>query len=241
MREIIFDTETTGMHVHDGNRIIEIGAVEMVNKVLTGRTYHQYLNPDRDIEPGAYQVHGISLEQLKDKPRFADIADEFWEFFGDGKLVAHNAKFDIGYFNMELGLVGRDVVDPTRVVDTLAIAKLKFPGAPVSLDALCKRFGVSNAHRVLHGALLDSELLADVYVELTGGRQTSFLVDNQRSQMAATNADATPMAPQRQRPTPLVTQLSEAEREAHRALMGTMKTTPIWERWKDRLPEALSE
>ncbi|NVJ99776.1 MAG: DNA polymerase III subunit epsilon [Alphaproteobacteria bacterium] len=171
-RELIFDTETTGFDPMTGDRLIEIGLVEMVDKVLTGEHYHQYVNPERDVPESAVKVHGITTDFLKDKPVFSDIMDEFLEYVGtDSVLVAHNAEFDMRFINWELENAGRPIIHPKRFLDTLAIARTKFPGAANSLDALCKRFGVSNSHRTLHGALLDAEILADVYVELLGGRQ----------------------------------------------------------------------
>lgn len=171
-RELIFDTETTGFDPMTGDRLIEIGLVEMVDKVLTGETYHQYVNPERDVPESAVKVHGITTDFLRDKPVFSDVMDAFLEWVGgDSVLVAHNAEFDMRFINWELENAGRPIIHPKRFVDTLAIARTKFPGAANSLDALCKRFNVSNSHRTLHGALLDAEILADVYIELLGGRQ----------------------------------------------------------------------
>ncbi|WP_417456356.1 DNA polymerase III subunit epsilon [Kordiimonas sp.] len=172
VRELIFDTETTGFDPLNGDRLIEIGLVEMVDRNLTGRHYHQYVNPEREVPEAAVKVHGLTTDFLRDKPVFSDIMDEFLEFIGeDTKLVAHNADFDMRFINWELENAGRPVVHVKRFVDTLAIARNKFPGAANSLDALCKRFGVTNTHRTLHGALLDAEILAEVYIELLGGRQ----------------------------------------------------------------------
>ncbi|MEL7272070.1 MAG: DNA polymerase III subunit epsilon [Pseudomonadota bacterium] len=237
MREIIFDTETTGIGPEHGHRIIEIGAVEMVDRHLTGCTYHQYLNPERDIEQGAFEVHGISLEQVKDEPVFADILDDFWDFFGDGTLVAHNARFDVGFFNAELARVDRPPIDMDRVVDTLSIARFKFPGAKNSLDALCARFGISNAHRTLHGALLDSELLAEVYIELTGGKQTDFLSTAEDNNANRNTTSGGKQAPQRQRPSPLPLALSAKEIEAHEAFIQKFGAEPVWQRWLDHRGE----
>ncbi|WP_262693436.1 DNA polymerase III subunit epsilon [Kordiimonas aquimaris] len=172
MRELIFDTETTGFDPMMGDRLIEIGLVEMVDKSLTGENYHVYVNPEREVPDSAFKIHGLSTEFLKDKPVFSDVMDGFLEFIGDDSvLVAHNAEFDMRFINWELENAGRPIVHPKRFVDTLAIARTKFPGAANSLDALCKRFDVNNNHRTLHGALLDAEILADVYIELMGGRQ----------------------------------------------------------------------
>lgn len=171
-RELIFDTETTGFDPMTGDRLIEIGLVEMVDKILTGETYHQYVNPERDVPESAVKVHGITTDFLRDKPVFSDVMDAFLDWVGgDSVLVAHNAEFDMRFINWELENAGRPIIHPKRFVDTLAIARTKFPGAANSLDALCKRFNVSNSHRTLHGALLDAEILADVYIELLGGRQ----------------------------------------------------------------------
>ncbi len=171
MREIVFDTETTGLDPASGDRLVEIGCIEMVNRVATGKTYHAYFNPERDMPMEAERVHGLSAAFLSDKPKFAESVDALLAFIGADPLVAHNAQFDFGFLNFELTACGRDEVDLERMVDTLAIARRRHPGAKHSLDALCTRYGVDRSHRVKHGALLDAELLAQVYVELTGGRQ----------------------------------------------------------------------
>lgn len=171
MREVIFDTETTGLDPKTGDRMVEIGCVEMIGRVETGKTFHAYYNPERDMPAAAEAVHGLSSDFLSGKPLFADGAEELLEFLGDVPLVAHNAGFDFGFLNAELALIGRDPIDMGRMVDTVAIARKKHPGAKLSLDALCTRYGIDRSHRVKHGALLDAELLAQVYVELTGGRQ----------------------------------------------------------------------
>lgn len=171
MREIVFDTETTGLDPKSGDRIVEIGCVEMINRVETGNTYHCYYNPERDMPAAAEAVHGLSSAFLSDKPLFGDVAQQLLDFLEDSPLVAHNAAFDFGFLNAELALVDREIIDLGRMVDTVAIARKKHPGAKNSLDALCSRYGVDRSHRVKHGALLDAELLAQVYVELTGGRQ----------------------------------------------------------------------
>jgi len=171
MREVIFDTETTGLDPKTGDRMVEIGCVEMVGRVETGNSYHAYYNPERDMPAAAEAVHGLSAAFLSGKPLFAETADELLEFLGDAPLVAHNAGFDFGFLNSELEKIGREPISMDRMVDTVAIARKKHPGAKLSLDALCTRYGVDRSHRVKHGALLDAELLAQVYVELTGGRQ----------------------------------------------------------------------
>jgi DNA polymerase-3 subunit epsilon len=173
MREVIFDTETTGLDPKTGDRMVEIGCVEMVGRVETGRTFHAYFNPDRDMPVEAERVHGLSIAFLAAKPRFAETADDLLDFLGDAPLVAHNAGFDFGFINNELELIGRVPISLERMVDTVAIARRKHPGSKLSLDALCKHYGIDNSRRVLHGALLDSEILADVYLELIGGKQVS--------------------------------------------------------------------
>lgn len=171
MREVVLDTETTGLDARGGDRIVEIGCVELVNHLPTGRYYHQYINPERDMPDDAYRVHGLSEAFLSDHPVFADIAEEFITFLGDAKLVIHNASFDIGFINAEFARLGRPPIGMDRAVDTVAIARKRFPGAQANLDALCSRFGIDNSSRTKHGALLDSELLAEVYLELLGGKQ----------------------------------------------------------------------
>lgn len=174
MREIILDTETTGLDPRSGHRIIEIGMIEMIDKVVTGEKFHFYINPERDVPLEAYRIHGISTEFLYDKPLFSAISDEFLRFISDSTLVIHNASFDMKFINHELSIINQPSIDMASVIDTLAIARKKFPGAKVSLDALCKKFSIDNSSRNFHGALLDAKLLSEVYVELTGGRQSSF-------------------------------------------------------------------
>jgi len=176
MREIVLDTETTGFEPNDGDRIVEIGAVELFNHLPTGRTYHQYINPQRNMPEGAFGVHGLSEEFLSDKPVFKAIAQDFIDFIGGSKLVIHNASFDMKFLNAELSWVSRPPLPKSQAVDTLALARRKYPGSPASLDALCRRFGINNSSRTLHGALLDSEILAEVYLELIGGRQPDLVM-----------------------------------------------------------------
>lgn len=185
MREVIFDTETTGLDPKTGDRMVEIGCVEMIDRVETGESYHAYYNPERDMPAAAEAVHGLSADFLSGKPLFSETADELLEFLGDAPLVAHNANFDFGFLNKELELIGRETISMDRMVDTVAIARKKHPGAKLSLDALCTRYGVDRSHRVKHGALLDAELLAQVYVELKGGRQIGLEL---ASETQATNA-----------------------------------------------------
>ncbi|MEM1365507.1 MAG: DNA polymerase III subunit epsilon [Pseudomonadota bacterium] len=233
MREIIFDTETTGLDALGGDRIIEIGALELFNHVPTGRTYHQYLNPgDRQIHPDAQNVHGISMDDVKDEPGFADIIDDFMAFFGEGRLIAHNASFDIGFFDAEMKRVGLKPFARNRVLDTLAVARLKYPGARNSLDALCQRYGIDNSHREKHGALLDSELLAEVYIELIGGKQAS-LIPNAKGGNAEFGAETGTNGwpshpPAKQRPTPLPSRLTSEEQAKHAEFVQTFKTPALW-------------
>jgi DNA polymerase-3 subunit epsilon len=228
MREIIFDTETTGLDSRE-DRIIELGGVEMVNRFPTGRTFHFFINPQgRQIHADAQAIHGISADQLADKPIFGAIVDEFIELIDGAKLVAHNANFDIGFINAEFARIGRPPVAPELVIDTLALAKRKHPMGPNSLDALCRRYGIDNSHRTKHGALLDSELLAEVYIELIGGKQAALTLDNvavaAASAVLVEQTDVV-VAP---RPAPLPPRLSEAERAAHAALVETLGEKAVW-------------
>jgi DNA polymerase III subunit epsilon len=175
MREIVLDTETTGLNPAEGHRVLEIGAVEIFNQALTGRVFHRLINPERDVPPDAARVHGHTASLLKDKPVFAAVVDEFLAFVGDARLVIHNAEFDIRFLNAELGRLGREPIGMDRVVDTLTLARRKHPGQPNSLDALCDRYRIDRSRRVRHGALLDVEILVEVYCELTGGRQRSLI------------------------------------------------------------------
>lgn len=178
MREIVLDTETTGMDPADGHRLVEIGCVELENHIPTGRTYHQYINPERDVPAEAAAVHGLTEEILKNEPTFGEIVGDFLDFIGDdSKLVIHNAEFDMKFINAELKMFGFPSLEWKRVIDTLAMARQKFPGSPANLDALCRRFNIDNSNRTLHGALLDSELLAEVYLELLGGRQRGLEIE----------------------------------------------------------------
>ncbi|WP_369800031.1 DNA polymerase III subunit epsilon [Wolbachia endosymbiont of Ctenocephalides felis wCfeT] len=181
MREIVLDTETTGLDITSGHRVIEIGCVELINRISTGKVFHRYLNPKRDVPYHSFKIHGISEKFLKDKPLFSEVAREFLEFISDDILVIHNAEFDVKFLNMELGMLNLEQISPDRVLDTLPLARKKFIGSPASLNALCKRFDISLEDRELHGALIDAQLLAKVYVELTGGLQT-FLFDNDNDQ-----------------------------------------------------------
>lgn len=187
-REIVFDTETTGFEYAKGERLVEIGAVELINNMPTGVTYHQYINPEKEVPEEAFKVHGLSYDFLKDYPTFDKVADEWLDFIGDAVLVAHNASFDINFVNYELKQLGKSEITWDRVVDTLEIARLLFPGARCNLDALCKRFDIDNSNRTLHGALLDAQLLAEVYLELLGGREPSLLLDAKKNKKTAGEA-----------------------------------------------------
>ncbi|MEM8572074.1 MAG: DNA polymerase III subunit epsilon [Pseudomonadota bacterium] len=230
MREIVLDTETTGFDPAAGDRIVEIGAVEILNLVPTGRTYHQYVNPERDMPEEAFKVHGLSTQFLSDKPVFATIAQDFLQFVGGAKLVIHNAAFDMKFLNAELDLVGAQKLPWPQAVDTLAMAKRRFPGAQHSLDALCRRFGVDNSGRTKHGALLDSELLAEVYLELMGGRQPDFALSVDRGTDEERSKDGwRPPS----RPAPLAARLTAAERDAHAAFVASLKGPTIWSHYGD--------
>ena len=226
MREIVLDTETTGLSPRDGHRIVEIGAVELMNHMPTGNTFHVYLNPDRDMPKEAEAVHGLSATFLRDKQRFSSVADDFITFVKDATLIIHNASFDMAFINWELSTAGKTIIDMGQVVDTLAIARQKFPMAPNSLDALCKRFGIDLSKRTKHGALLDSELLADVYLELIGGRQTALgLAAPVAAKKTIVNLQAGQI---RQRPQPLPGRLSTSERAAHAALVKELGDKTLW-------------
>lgn len=223
MREIVFDTETTGLSFSGGDRMVEIGCVEMLNRVETGRTFHAYYHPERDMPAEAERVHGLSAAFLSDKPRFHAEVDALIEFIGDAPLVAHNAGFDFAFLNGELNRCGRPIVAMTRMVDTLQIARIRHPGAKHTLDALCSRFGIDRSHRIVHGALLDAQLLAQVYVELRGGRQIGLTLVAEQ-QAAAPVARAA--APRPVRP-PRLFAATEGERVAHAAFMQGV-ANPIW-------------
>jgi DNA polymerase-3 subunit epsilon len=222
MREVIFDTETTGLDPHNGDRMVEIGCIEMVGRIATGRTFHAYFNPEREMPPEAEQVHGLTTAFLASKPTFAELADELLAFLGDAPLVAHNAGFDFAFLNAELERAGRAPIASERMIDTVALARRKHPGAKLSLDALCARYGIDRSHRVKHGALLDAELLAQVYVELTGGRQIGLgLVAGERMVEAASAAlmPGTPQAARAVRP-PRPHAPSAEELARHRAFIA---------------------
>ena len=226
MREIVLDTETTGLDPDQGHRLVEIAGVELVDHLPTGRSFHRYLNPERDMPEDAFRVHGLSAEFLRDYPLFDAVVDELLDFLGDSRLVIHNAVFDLRFPNAELAMHGREALGPGRAVDTLHLAQRRFPGAANNLDALCRRFGVDNSSRVHHGALLDSELLAEVYLELIGGRQPDLTLTVATAGPAAGAADWIPPA----RPRPLAARLTPAEAEAHAAFLAGLADGGLWGR-----------
>ncbi len=228
MRELVMDTETTGLDPADGHRIVEIGAVELINHIPTGQTYHQYINPQRDMPVEAFNVHGLSQEFLSDKPLFGEIVEDFLAFIGDATLIIHNAGFDMKFLNAEISTVGLQLIPAEQVVDSLTIARKKFPMGPNSLDALCKRFGVNNSMREKHGALLDSELLAEVYLELIGGRQTALSLVEETSE---TKTSTRTLANARPRPHALPQRVSDSERQAHAELIEKLGEQAIWRQY----------
>lgn len=231
LREIIFDTETTGLDARE-DRIIEIGGIELVDHFPTGRTIHLYINADgRKVHPDALAVHGITDQSLADKPKFADVVDDILEFFGDGQWIAHNATFDMGFVNAELARLNLPPILPARVVDTLALARRKHPMGPNSLDALCKRYGIDNSHRLKHGALLDSELLAEVYIELIGGKQTALGFGGIANSNAGGGAAVTQVVEVIARPAPLASRLTAEEAAAHTALVAKLGEKAIWAKY----------
>lgn len=242
MREIVLDTETTGFDPQQGDRIVEIGAVELYNHMPTGRTFHEYINPQRGMPQEAFEVHGIGPDLLetprppkdgevilKDKPLFNQVARSFVEFIGDAKLVIHNAAFDMKFLNAELEWVQLPQIPWEQAIDTLDIARRKFPGSPASLDALCRRFSIDNSDRTLHGALLDSEILAEVYLELIGGRQPDFALGVDHKKTTDSGAQDTDWRPG-PRPTPLPARLTVEERAAHQAFVEQLGDDPLWKR-----------
>ena len=221
MREVVLDTETTGLSPENGDRVVEIGCLELANHMATGQTYQCYVNPEITMPSAAQDVHGLSDEFLADKPLFAAIADDFLAFVGDDPLIIHNAAFDMGFINAELRRLGKPSLPASQAVDTVSMARQKFPGAPASLDALCRRFGIDNSARTLHGALLDAELLAEVYLELRGGRQPGLVLE---ANDVATDA-AGPIQWMARQPRPFAP--SDAERAAHQKFLDNL-TDPIW-------------
>ena len=234
MREIVLDTETTGLNPTEGHRVLEIGAVEIVHQVLTGRVFHQLINPERDVPDDAVRVHGHTRLSLKEKPVFADVVDDFLSFIGEAPLVIHNAEFDMRFVNAELARLGRNPIEMDRVVDTLALARKKHPGLPNNLDALCDRYRINRSRRMRHGALVDAEILVEIYGELTGGRQRSLWFDgmgeNSRTIMIASLRPVQPRSPR----THLI-QLGEAA--AHLEHVRTLGEGAVWLRYVSPLTE----
>jgi len=225
MREIVFDTETTGLDPLQGHRLIEIGCIELVNRFPSGRVFHRYLNPERDVPAEAYAVHGLSNDFLRDKPFFSEIADDLIAFIDEAALVAHNALFDLSFLNAELDRCAKVTIARDRLVDTLMLARRRHPAGPNSLDHLCARYGIDNSHRTKHGALLDAELLAEVYIELVGGRQASLiLVDTSRA--TATAANGAPIM--LRRAEPIAPRLTDDERQAHALFVANLGEKAIW-------------
>src|ERR1700674_307888 len=223
MREIVLDTETTGLDPFQGDRLVEIGCIELLNRIPTGQSFHRYVNPERDMPTSAFEVHGLSGDFLKDKPRFCEVADELLDFITDAPLIIHNAAFDIGFLNAELERAGKPPLTRERVVDTLLLARRKHPAGPNRLDDLCARYGIDNSRRTRHGALLDAEILAEVYIELIGARQ---------AQLGLLEAGASPVgivvsAAALVRPVPLAPRITLVEREAHRVFVATLGSNEI--------------
>lgn len=228
MREIVLDTETTGFEPSEGHRLVEIGCVELLNHMPTGRTYHQYLNPQRDMPPEAMAVHGLTEDFLRPMPVFARVAEDFLRFVEGARLIIHNAAFDMKFLNAELSRIGKAALR-NDVVDTVAMARRKFPGSPASLDALCRRFGIDNSSRTLHGALLDSQILAEVYLELIGGRQPDFALATAATPNRSAVIVETGWKP-RPRATSLPSRLSEDEAAAHAAMVRSLGDKALWRR-----------
>src|SRR6476661_2829893 len=234
MREIVLDTETTGLDPYQGHRLIEIGCVELVNRMPTGQIFHYYVHPERDIPEEAFRVHGISLEMLRDKPRFHEIADELLTFLGDAPLVIHNAAFDMGFLNAELERAERPLLDRTRMVDTLMLARRKYPGGSNRLDDLCLRYRIDTSRRVKHGALLDAELLAEVYIELIEARQATLtLVESVSRPDIATQR----VAVLRIRPQPLAIRLTPEDLAAHHTFIATLGEAAMWNKYRSTSQE----
>ncbi|MDA9904176.1 DNA polymerase III subunit epsilon [Hyphomicrobiales bacterium] len=226
MREIVLDTETTGLSPNKGDRVVEIGCVELINHVPTENTFQVYLNPERDMDEGAQRVHGLTNEFLIDKPKFSEIAEEFISYIGESKIIAHNASFDINFLNSELARVDKSKISDERVVDTLKMAREKYPGARNSLDALCKRFLVDNSNRKLHGALLDSELLAEVYLELIGGKEPDLALAVEKKAINQSNEEVNGFIAKRDKT--LKPRLTEEEQIKHKNFIETLKVKPLW-------------
>jgi DNA polymerase III subunit epsilon len=225
MREIVLDTETTGLDPLRGDRLVEIGCVEIFNRMPTGQTFHRYINPQRDMPAEAFAVHGLSSEFLADKPLFDEVAEEFLAFIADAPLVIHNASFDIGFINAELDRVKQSAIPRDRLVDTLLLARRKHPGVSNRLDDLCSRYAIDNSRRTKHGALLDAELLAEVYIDLIGARQSQLIL---ATEVRDSRAGGYGEVPRRQRVLPLMPRITEADRAAHRDFVATLGDKAVW-------------
>ncbi|TMK43252.1 MAG: DNA polymerase III subunit epsilon [Alphaproteobacteria bacterium] len=225
MREIVLDTETTGLDPLRGDRLVEIGCVEIFNRMPTGQTFHRHINPERDMPAEAFAVHGLSTQFLASKPLFAEVVDEFLDFIADAPLVIHNASFDISFINAELDRIKRPAILRERLVDTLLLARRKHPGVSNRLDDLCSRYAIDNSRRTKHGALLDAELLAEVYIDLIGARQSQLILAAESREI---RIGASGEMPRRQRLVPLAPRITEEDREAHRAFIATLGDKPVW-------------
>jgi len=228
VREIVLDTETTGLDPFQGHRVVEIGCVELFNRIPTGQSFHRYLNPERDMPPEAAEVHGLTAEFLKDKPAFAEIADEFLVFIGEAPLIAHNASFDIAFLNAELERANKGLISRERIVDTLLLARRKHPGGANRLDDLCARYGIDNTRRTKHGALLDAEILGEVYIELIGARQAALGLEEVRPAAAAGLRQLIIKT----RPVPLEPRVTAADRVAHLAFVATLGEAALWHAYR---------
>jgi DNA polymerase-3 subunit epsilon len=229
MREIVLDTETTGLDPNQGHRLVELGCVELLNRIPTGVTFHRYLNPERDMPAEAFKVHGLSADFLKDKPLFVTVADELLEFFGESPLIAHNASFDFGFLSAELDRIKRTGLSRERLIDTIALARRKHSAGPYSLDALCLRYGIDTSRRTKHGALLDAEILAEVYLELIGARQAQLGLAEKGAGVSRRDGTA-----DRERAVPLAVRITEADRQAHRDFVATLGESPLWRQYLPR-------
>jgi len=225
MREIVLDTETTGLDPLRGDRLVEIGCVEMFNRMPTGQTFHRHINPEREMSAEAFAVHGLSTEFLRAKPLFAEVVDDFLEFIADAPLVIHNASFDVSFINAELDRIKRPPIARERLVDTLLLARRKHPGVSNRLDDLCSRYAIDNSRRTKHGALLDAELLAEVYIDLIGARQSQLVLASESREI---RIGVSGEIPRRQREVPLAPRVTDADRELHRAFIATLGDKPIW-------------
>ena len=232
MREIVLDTETTGFDPSSGDRIVEIGCVELFNHMPTGKTFHEYINPERSMPQEAFEVHGLGDDFLRDKPVFAKVGQSFLDFVGSAKLVIHNASFDMKFLNAELSWMGLPTLPWDQAIDTLDMARKKFPGSPSSLDALCRRFNIDNSSRTLHGALLDSEILAEVYLELIGGRQPGFMLAGNQAQPSKNSEQSQGSWRAYPRPNPLESRLTDQEKQAHQDFVGTLGEDAIWSKYQ---------